>query len=277
MARLFGRTCQVSVEGKQVAALDFTFEVKRSLGFGTGTAKVDIYNLNPQSRVDLEKLYRANLVIAAGYKDEVSMLFSGDLRTPITTRSGADLVTTLEGSDCSWAYGGTKAKISLAPGSTSKDAVGALVDKSGVMVGNLMQQLEKSLSKYLPNGFSFSGNPTVALQRWATTAGFELSIQDGAFQAIQIGKAFAGKGQLLTPETGLVESPTPQRSNQPNIRLWNCKALIRPGLLPGRAVRVEVKDVKADFRIREVTFSGSVFSNEWFAQMVLEDLRYATI
>lgn len=276
MSRLFKRKCLISVEGRNVAALDVRFDIKRTLGFGAGTAKVEIFNLKNESRAFLEKLTRANLVVVAGYDGETSQLFSGDLRTPITARSGPDVITTLEGSDCSWVYGNAKASISLPPNATGKDYAAQLADAVRVKLGNMMQAASKKLGGVVfPNGKAFDGNPGRELQKLVTKVGFELSVQDGQFQAVQIGKTFAAKAQVLSPATGLIETPTPQRSNTPNVRLWNCKALIRPGLLPARAVRVESSAIKADFRIREVNFSGSTFGAEWYASMVLEDLRFA--
>lgn len=276
MARLFGRKCVISVEGHDVANLDVTFDIKRTLGFGAGTAKVEIFNLKEDSRRFLSKLSRANLVINAGYASEMSQLFSGDLRTPVITRKGADIVTALEGSDCSWIYGGDRAKVSLPPGATGSDAASQLVANAGVFIGKLTGQIQEKLSGLkFPTGYAFDGNAGRELQKLAASVGFELSVQDGQFQAVEIGKTFAAKAQVLSPATGLIETPTPQRSNTPNVRLWNCKALIRPGLLPARAVRVESSAVTGDFRIREVSFIGSTFGPDWNAVMVLEDMRFA--
>jgi hypothetical protein len=276
MGLLWKRKCQISVEGKQLSNLDVRFSIKRQLGFGTGTAKVEIYNLSKENRVDLEKLYRANIIVSAGYEDEMSQLFKGDLRTPITVRNGADLITSLEGSDCSYLYGNAKASIVVPPNSTGMDVADRLISASTVAIGNLKQQMETKLKSIgFPNGLTYVGSPGELLQKLTSKCGYELSVQDGQFQACQIGKAINVKGQLLTAKTGLLKTPTPQRSNTPNVRLWNCEALIRPGLLPGRAVRIESTSINADLRIREVNFEGSTFEESWFANMVLEDLRYA--
>jgi hypothetical protein len=261
------------VEGLEVSGLDVSFEVKRTLGFGSGEARCDVYNLSKQSRDGLGKLARANLQLIAGYADQQTLLFNGDLRTPLTVRRGADVVTTLEGTDCSWVYGGAKpVSIAVPSGASQQQAWDQLVKATGVKAGNAATI---ELPGQLPSGASFTGNPMTHLQRIAARGGYEVSVQDGAFQVLQIGKAFAGQAQVISADTGLIEAPQPQRSNRPQIRMWTVKALIRPGLLPGRAVRIETAEVTGDFRIREVTFVGSTFGDEWFANMTVEDLKYA--
>ena len=96
MALLFDRrakltigTIQISVPGPSETTkqgLRFTFDVERTLQPRPNKALIQVYNLNPDHRAELEGYVEVPVQLEAGYADEEpGVLFLGSLRTSIST------------------------------------------------------------------------------------------------------------------------------------------------------------------------------------------------
>ena len=98
----FGRVCHLIVgkdgKGLKISNLRMTFDVKKGSGEEPNTAKIEIYNLNPdhQSQIIAEW---AEIQLLAGYEGHERLIYNGQIRTAIPKVSGTDRIVTIESGD----------------------------------------------------------------------------------------------------------------------------------------------------------------------------------
>jgi hypothetical protein len=262
MTLQFGRVVEVQVDTIKIGGLDASFRVVKTLKKEPNTCELTIYNLNDDHRDQLAQLEAPIVEISAGYKGietlstaaiaavdnllgggadagraGVGLIFRGDVRDVSSSKDGVDWVTTLESGDGEKSTRFARINKSFRAG-TSLDTVMSEVGKSmGVGLGNLIKKaregkLLQAGNEFL-NGVTVSGNSSKEFDRLVKSAGQEWSIQDGALQLLDIGQSLADISVVLTPNTGLVGSPT--IGNDGVVRI---KALLNSDIVPGRQLEV---------------------------------------
>ena len=255
MTQLFGREARVTVGTTLLTSLDFAFKITKTLKPTPNSCELDIFNLHPDPISELEALApktgKAAITgipckIEAGYKDAVSQLWLGDLRTVSTVFEGPDSVTHLESGDGEKAWQNARIHVAYGPKTDIHTALRAIARALGVGEGNLskvVSQLKMAGSAVFPAGKMVSGAARDHLVNFARSADLEVSIQDGALQFLDRGKALAEQALRLAPETGMIGSPMVD-----NEGILSVKTLMIPDLKPGRLLVVEGKRVKGNFR-----------------------------
>ena len=279
MTLLFDRRATVTVDTIRFTALDFSFTIEKSLKPEPNTCELTILNLSEDHCAQLELLAPKTgkkaiqgipCKIEAGYKDSVSQLWLGDLRTVDTVIEGPDRVTRLSSGDGEKAWQNARLHVSYGPKTPIETALRAIVRALGVGEGNLgkvVSKLKIAGSAFFPAGAVVSGSASRELVEIARSADLEVSIQDGGLQFLDRGKALAGRAIRLAPETGMIGSPTVD-----NEGLLTVESLIIPGLKPGALVVVEGKRVKGNFRATKCTWSGDTAGEDW--KITTEAERY---
>jgi hypothetical protein len=276
---LFDRRATVTVDTIQFTALDFSFRIEKSLKPEPNTCELEIFNLSEEHAAKLEllapKTGKAAVTgipckIEAGYKDSVSQLWLGDLRTVETVIDGPDRITRLSSGDGEKAWQNARLHVSYGPKTPIETALRAIVRALGVGEGNLgkvVSKLKIAGSALFPTGAVVSGSAARELVDIARSADLEVSIQDGALQFLDRGKALSAQAIRLAPETGMIGSPTVD-----NEGLLTVESLIIPGLKPGALIVVEGKRVKGNFRATKCTWSGDTAGTDW--KITTEAERY---
>jgi hypothetical protein len=254
--------------------------ISKSLKPEPNDASVQVWNLNTSQRAELEELQPKKedkrgipVLIEAGYKaDGASQIFLGDLRTVNSVKDGADWVTTLESGDGEKAYQTSRIAVSIGPKTPVDTALRAMVKALGVKPGNVETTVQKlklgKAGKMFSQGVVLSGSVAQQLTQFARSADLEWSIQDGALQFVDRGKALAAKAYRLTPETGLIGSPTVD-----NKGVLSCQALMLSDIRPGSKVVIESSRVKGNYRIEKIVWRGDTHSqSDWTVD--LEGKRY---
>ena len=268
--RLFPRAWRLSIGSRDLSALDLSFSVERKTRGAPGVATIVVRN--PAPATISEAVSGAQIRLSAGHADTTALLFSGSIRDARGGREGDSRTLTLTGRDGGGAYL-DRAVLSraYAPGTSvdtvARDAVTAL----GVGEGNLRDALPLRLrggATTFAAGFAAHGPARRVLSSVLAGAGYRWSVQHGALQVLRRGRPLDGRGELLTPETGLLEVPTWDERRA----ALTVKALIRPGLDPGSRVRVESADVAGDFEVRAVTWTGDTAGADWCAVATLRPL-----
>jgi hypothetical protein len=268
--RLFPRAWRLSIGSRDLSALDLSFSVERKTRGAPGIATIIVKN--PAPATISAAVAGAEVRLSAGHGSTLALLFSGTIRDARGGREGESRTLTITGRDGGGAYL-DRAILSraYAPGtsidSVARDAVAAL----GVGEGNLRDALPLRLrngATTFAAGYAAHGPARRVLADILAGAGYRWSVQHGAIQILRRGRPLEGRGEVLSPETGLLEVPTwdERRSS------LTVKALIRPGLEPGARVRVESSDVRGDFEIRGVTWTGDTAGADWFAVATLRPL-----
>lgn len=265
---LYDRRWEVRIGTLDVSALDLSFEVVKTTKREPNTATIRVFNLGPESRAAASAASRISL--RAGYKspDLPPLLFTGDVRKVVHEYEAGTYTTTIEARDSGRAYSGARVSRSYAPGTPIATILGDLADSLEVGRGNLrdFEQIARlSGGSTVPEGFVSFGPASRVLSDVLRGAGLRWSVQNGALQIQRLREPLRVLAERLAPDTGLVGSPTQGDKGKVTAR-----ALLRPGLDPGRPVRLEAANVTGDFEIRAVKFTGETAGVAWYAETELK-------
>jgi len=272
MAVLFKRSARVVVSTIELTtdapegSLDVAFNVAKSLKPEPNTAEIQIWNLNADHRSQLEEAEQVPVSIEAGYEGETARLFLGNLRTAISVREGPDIVTTLQSGDGEKEVKTKRINTSVNPG-TANDAVLKQVIKSlGVGLGNTDEIVNglsfKSVGQLWPSGTVLSGSAARNMTQLAESFGLEWSIQDGAIQLLQKGTALAQLDVAITPNTGLIGSPSVD-----NEGILSCQTLLIPEIFPGRTITLESERLSGRYRVEQCVYTGNTGGADWYIDL----------
>jgi len=194
--------------------------------------------------------------LEAGYKDFIGTLFLGDVRSVTTKIQGPDVVTSFSSGDGSKAIRGKRVAVTFGSSVTVPTVLDHLAQTLGVKPGNLAQAKQalatEGLATLFPKGLSLYGNAWRQTQEFARSAGLEISIQDDALQILRPGAALTNRAYLLTPDTGLLGSPSVDADGTVSF-----EALLIPDLRPGTKVQLDTDGVKGFYRVTHSEYRGN--------------------
>lgn len=291
-----------------VSGLDIEFKILRSLKPTPNRAVVTVWNMNESHRGQLLKRNKPDgpngkpvpvaVQVEAGYQGKNHVLLSANLREVASRREGNNWKTMLSMDD-----GGAAVRSARFP-------QGGIQFTKGVPVGQVLRQACAALGvglgnagdfetnaevfgwgKTLPHTMTLTGSAYDGLKRVIDSIGVTFSIQNGVLQLLPKGKPFFQTAILLSPDTGLLDSPEaaidstvslgfareargkPGTQNPPtpkNTGILKAKAMLLPGLVPGAVVRLESLAFKGNYEISEVEYDGASWDkSRWTATMVL--------
>jgi len=276
---LFDRRCTVTLDTIQFDALDVQFTVVKTLKPQPNTCELTVWNLNEEHRQQLQQLNPTKnpatsgvpCKIEAGYKDNVSQIWLGDLRTVETTREGPDFLTKLTSGDGERGWANGRMHVSYGPNTSIDTVFRGMARALGVSEGNLAKVVSKlkiAGSAAFTAGVVISGSVSTHLTELARSAGLEVSIQDSALQFLDLNKAAAGTSIPLTSDdqsrsgkTGLVESPTVDQKG-----VLTAKSLMVAGAHCGGLVTVDSLFVQGTYRIEKLTWTAERAGTDWFVE-----------
>lgn len=264
--------------GLQIKDLRIQFKVEKTNESTPNTAEIRIYNLSESTRA-LFEAEKSKVRLSIGYlglnpdgkrgfgldkSSNVQTVVIGDItraahkKKKVTkavgqndhiTRSkveGVDLVTTVEVADGDNRYRNSRLDKGYPPNVRLKDVFTDLATSMGLGTGVTIGVPEKNYA----NGLSLSGLSRDHLNVLTRSNNLEWSIQDETLQIIPQGVGTSDAPILISPETGLVGSPTKTTNGV------EFDSLIQPALRPGRRVQIESRLVKGIFKLRKVTHEG---------------------
>lgn len=275
---LFQRRCSVTVDTLELPGFDVSFEVVKTLKPQPNTCELSVYNLSDSHRAQLQELSEAKgkptqgvpCRIEAGYASGTSLIWLGDLRTVETTYESPDWVTRVSSGDGEKGWKNARDHVSFGPRTPLATSLRAMARALGVNEGNLSKVVSKlrqaGVANY-PHGTVLSGATSREIRDFARSAGLEVSIQDGALQFLDRGKVLDGEAVYLSPQTGLVGSPSVD-----NKGVLTCECLMIADVRPGRLLVMESANVKGGYRIEKATCRGDTAGDAW--GWTLECTRY---
>lgn len=225
------------------------FELELDETSDANKAKIQVYNLSEDSKNFLEQ---ENMVIFlnAGYGEEVSNLFFGDIQRVNEKREGADVITILECGDSEKIINSANITLGLEPGATNVQIIDEAVKKLNLGKGF---QVNIPTITY-QNGFSYSGSIKKLLDEMFKFVNLKWSVQGGEFQILETGKTDEQEAVVLSPNNGLIGSVTKTKDGIEFTNLLNAK------LKPGRAVVIRSKrfgdSSEAKGKVTKAKFSG---------------------
>ena len=209
--RLFGRSWELDIAGLKIGK-DFSvdFEIEKTDTRAPNKCKLSVYGLNDSSRSRVESSRRGAVVVRAGYGEQPSSVFVGQIRKASTRRDGPELALTIEADDSGSGFVEARINQGLPPGSSVRDAITACADAMGIGRGNLSQipdeDFEGNEFNYRQGGV-LSGQASTVLNGIVRSIGYRWSVQDGSLQMLRRGRAVQTTAIRLSPQTGLIAQP----------------------------------------------------------------------
>lgn len=304
MTTSFERFCELivangtagqTVQGLSINGLRTSFKLEASNEPHPNNAEISIYNLSETSRSKLQK--RGVFVqFKAGYKDNNSILFSGNVRYVDHVREGADWVSKMRLGDGENFYLFDTGRFSFKPGTPTATIIETLASRASNLrgLGNIQQflaALPSNMATY-PNGYTSNGTIYSALVTIAASAGWSLSIQNGVLNFVHHAPQasdFTEKGELLSPDTGLIGSPehgSPCKNNNMNVNssdkarkkqakknaLLKVKCLLNPRIKCGGVVQIDSLAVKGSYFVDKLEHTGDTHGGDWYTQLEVKPL-----
>lgn len=284
MAReLFDRAWRVRVDGDEVASdqgsrLDVAFQIMKSTKREPNTCQLAIWNLHPDRRTRIESGRDVRVEVAAGYKGSTAppLLFRGDIRNARSPRGGTvststeqvDRITEVEARDGGRSYLAARVSKSFGPGTPTTDVLNYLADSMGVGRGNVGDfagyQLETGGSNFR-GAVVLDGQAHRELHTILRSLGLRWSIQNGVLQIMRRRTPLSTEAAVISTGTGMVGSPTAETGG-----IVKVNALLRPGLDPGRKVKLESAQFTGFYEIKKATYVGDTRATNWYARLELK-------
>jgi hypothetical protein len=288
---LFDRRWTVTVGTIQFSDLDCAFKTDKTLKPAPNNCDLTIYNLTEDHRQQLAQLSSKGASTAtttksggikgsvgvsgipckieAGYAQGTSLIWLGDLRTAQSNLEGPDWVTRVSSGDGEKGAAHARLHISYGPKTSIDIALRAMAKAMGVGEGNLSKvvgQLRIAGQALFPTGITISGPVYRQMQNFAQSADLQLSIQDGALQFQDIGKALAGTALELKTSTGLISATVD------NEGILTAKCHMIPGVRVGGLVVMNGLSVKGNYKLDKVSCDADTSGDEW--GFTLQGKRY---
>ncbi len=220
-----------------LSELRFSFVVKRGDFQTPNSARIRVYNMNPDTMARVQKEFK-RVVLQAGYEGNYGLIFDG---TVVQTRRGrtsqVDTHLDITAADGDAAYNFAYVSTTLAAGSTAQDhfnVAAQAMAKHGVGVG----YTAGLQSNPLPRGKVMFGMARDFMRGVARATQTTWSIQDGKIVVIPETSYMPGEIPVINSDTGLIGLPV-QTQNGINFRV-----LLNPNIKIGTLVQLDNKAVQ---------------------------------
>jgi hypothetical protein len=230
-----------------------------------------IYNLNEDHRGLIQGTEELVVQLSAGYQDKAGVIYLGDVREVESKYTTPDWITTLGSGDGEKATQFSRVNRSFAAGTKLETVLNAVGQSMGLGEGNLKQvapqgQLVEAGGEFI-NGVTVSGQSAREMDRLVRSAGLEWSIQDQTLQLLKAGTTLQDTAIVLTPDTGLIGTPTIG-----NDGVIEITALMNSDIIPGRQLFVESTVIEANVRAEKCEYAGTTFGTEWYVKIEAREL-----
>lgn len=260
---LFGRTVilqvgQPGTEGLSWTGLRVSFNVKKNLGKSANKASIKAYNLAPQS---IAKFQEPGAVIRLFAGHEIPRLIAqgnairNGVRGP--ERVGPDRVLTLEIQDGGRKLVTSRLNLTFATETTAEQVFQTVSQELGFPAGFTPPEFA---DVRLTQGVTLNGKTSAVLDRLSDMLGADITVRDGALEAIATG-GDAG--------TSAVVLSTANRNLQRIIRKdkgIECDAILDARIQPGRRFVVDSTEdgsISGIYKARDVSYVGDTHADEF--------------
>ena len=255
MGELFKRISFIEVAGKRINTR-INFSVIKTDGGTPSKCRCKVYNLSPSSRSLLEDK-KNQFILKTGYRDVAEILFIGDINSATTSRNGPDLITEIQSGDGERSLANAHIDIGLGPGATNKQVLELIKKSLGISIGAIRGFPDKTYT----NGFCFSGSTQellINLQRDARPpllVAFDWSIRDNELQILPPGGTTTEEAVHLSPDTGMIGTPTKTEEG------FKVESLLNTKLAPGRRVLLRTTQlaIAGEYKISKVEHKGDSY------------------
>lgn len=234
------------------------FRISKGLSSKANSASIEIYNLSEGSRRAIGREFDL-VTVEAGYipptgGSNIGVIFRGNLRDVFHRREGTETITEMQCGDGDQAL---------------RRAVISKTFPKGTKVTEVLEELYSEMSKYRIDRGEWKGaedlppfkrplsthcDCRLEMDRIGRSHRLYWSIQNHVLEVIP-GNGFIGSAAILTPQTGLIGTPTVTDNGV------KAEALLNPQIAPGRPVQIysdtmEMNSEGGLYRAGNVDFEG---------------------
>lgn len=263
-----GGTMTINPGGLNSAQLKIQFDIKKGVSSTNNSATIKVWNLKEAHRNMMGKELD-DLTLEAGYmppgeSGNVGVIFTGQMRDVEHTRDGDDIITAFSCGDGDKAIRKATISKSYAAGTKVETVVEDIykeLEKQGVKRGE--RKFPDDIGqKSFKRPYAVCGSCKSELDTLGKGKDFFWSIQNGAMEIIP-GKGYIGDVVLLTPESGLVNTPSITDNGVKVV------ALLNPEIRPNRRVKIQAQTLEmnsknGEYRVSEMTLSGDNYGSDDF-------------
>lgn len=265
---LFGRVAILTIGTLEIRDNRIGFSVEASIKPQPNKATIQVYNLNPDHRSQIEQLGSVPVRLDVGYEGGTQTIFLGNLRTCPTVKDGPDLITVVESGDGERAVQTARVSVSVAKGTNTDKVLRDVALAIGVDAGNLDDAARKIRTAFpgaggiFPAGTVLTGSAAREMTAICKSLNLEWSIQKGKLVILERGKALEGEAVALSKYTGMIGSPTVD-----NKGILSVSSLMNPEIFPGRLLVLDGDRLQGQYRIEDCTYVGDTRTNDWRIDM----------
>lgn len=257
------RACRLQVASAPGTAMEFRtrirFKINKDSTSLSNKSQIEIYNLNDDSISFIQK-DNCTAILYAGYGSYDQIIFTGDIILPLKKeRRGSDKITHIELGDGEKTLSQSTLDISVKKGASLE----SLLDKAISSMNNITTGALRFENVDLSSALSYSGSSRDFLNMMSKDYGFQWQITDGALNIYPDADQIQTRAVVLTSKTGLIEA---QKSDKNIVG----KALLNPGISPGRPVDIRGLEVNSTCTIKEVHHEGDSVQGPWFTNFIGE-------
>jgi len=255
--------------------IKIAFDVGKSISSTQNYARIQIWNLTESHRNSMGKELD-NITLEAGYMPptgggNVGIIFKGQIRDVEHKREGPDIITEISCGEGDKAFRKATISKSYKAGTEVKEVVEDIykeLEKEGVDRGEW--KFPEDLPKF-KRPYTVCGSCKREMDTLSRSKDFYWSVQNGALEIIP-SDGFVGSVILVTPQTGLVGTPTITDNGIKVI------ALLNPAIRPNRPVRVESDTLEmnaenGEYRVSECVYSGDNREGDFIVSIVGESIK----
>ena len=272
--RLFDRELQLIAGGKDVSGLRVAFRVAKSVGPKLNSAEIKVWNMAADTAA-ATKQKGAKILLSAGYRGEMRLLFVGDVDLVTTEIEGPERVTTMKAGDGLNAARTARQFEALASAVNPGQVLERLGRNAGIAVKDAIARLRTegvgAAASTFANGIVMAGPIREQFQKFAESLGYDAAaIRDEALLFYREGKHDGQQEVSLTPRSGLIGSPTWAKEQTPlgAMRdILKVRSLLNGELQPARLLHVESEQVDGWFIIQSVTHTGDTHGTDWYSDV----------
>jgi hypothetical protein len=255
--------------------MKIAFDISKGIESSQNTAVVGIWNLNEGHRNAVGKELD-NITLEAGYippgeSGNVGIIFKGQMRDVEHRRDGPDIITRLSCGDGDKAFRRAAISKTFPKGTKVEDVVEELykqMEKEGIDRGEW--KFPQDMPPY-KRPYSMCGSCTRELDTIGRGRGFYWSSQNGVME-IMPADGYIGGIVLITPETGMIDTPTITDNGV------KVSALLNPEIRPGRRVRIESQTLEmnaegGEYRVSQCAYNGDNRDGDFRVEIQGESIK----
>ena len=255
--------------------LRINFNISKSVSSTQNAAEIEIYNLSESTRNALGKELD-DITLEAGYippegGGNVGIIFKGQIRDVSHRREGADIITTLSCGDGDKALRRATISKTFPAGTPVEDVVEELykeLEKEGVKRGEW--KFPEGMKPF-KRPYSMCGSCARELDRLGRGNKFYWSSQNETMEIVP-GDGFIGGVVLISPESGMVDTPTITDNGV------SVSTLLNPEIRPNRRVQVKAQTLEMNaendmYRVSQCDYSGDNMGGKFVVTVTGEAIK----